>query len=430
MIRRSLILAAALLGGFLLSTEAQQINTSGGGAGTTINPTNGNIPVRASSTAFNDATATNVISLFSACSGTQYLGADGACHSAGSGSSAGVTNDIQIAGAGNTFVADSGNFTYNPSTHTLLVNGGGATPTTGVVMQVGSGGVTYPGSVTSSGTFTADNQARFFSEEDTWTPSVDGHGAAGYEAGVTITGTHTVNHYAAFESNPHYQGTGAVSAHYGFHDGPTIQNGATVQTRQAFHCDPVTLSGTGAVNTNECIYAAADTAGSSSNWFIVSDKVAPSYIKGQVAVGGANNPAYDLDANSDVGALHYKLKTNGDYDVSGTSLFISQTAPTIAGAGCGGSAASIPNSNGTAAFTINVGTAPASTGCTVTMPAAAHGWACTVTDITTNSTSVSLQKQVSAASPTTSVLLKNFSDVSIATAPTASDIYQVLCGAY
>lgn len=112
-----------------------------------------------------------------------------------------------------------------------------------------------------------------------------------------------------------------------------------------------------------------------------------------------------------------------------TNLLLSATAPTIAGAGCGGSAASIASNNGVGAFTINVGTAPTAGGCTITMPAAVTAWNCFVNDITTNSTGVFYQKQTGAAS-TTSVVLQNFSDVAVATAPTANDIYRVSCHAY
>jgi len=110
------------------------------------------------------------------------------------------------------------------------------------------------------------------------------------------------------------------------------------------------------------------------------------------------------------------------------NLLISSTAPTIAAAGCGGAAASIPNQNGTASFNINVGTTPTAGGCTVTLPTATTGWNCFVTDITTNSTSVFLQKQLS--STATQVVLVNYSDVAVATAPTASDIWRVSCHAY
>jgi len=111
-----------------------------------------------------------------------------------------------------------------------------------------------------------------------------------------------------------------------------------------------------------------------------------------------------------------------------TNLVESSTAPTIAGAGCGGSSASISANNGTASFNINVGTAPTSGGCTVTMPAAAAGWNCSVTDITTNSTSVFYQKQTGGS--TTSVVVNNFSDVAVATAPNANDIYRMQCSAF
>jgi hypothetical protein len=111
--------------------------------------------------------------------------------------------------------------------------------------------------------------------------------------------------------------------------------------------------------------------------------------------------------------------------VAGVTL-LSSTAPTIAGAGCGGSAASIVTGN-TAAFKVNVGATPGSA-CTITMPAATTGWNCTANDITTQSTGVFLQKQTGAES-TTSVVITNFSDVAAATAFTASDILKVQCSA-
>jgi hypothetical protein len=107
------------------------------------------------------------------------------------------------------------------------------------------------------------------------------------------------------------------------------------------------------------------------------------------------------------------------------ALLISPTAPTIAGAGCGGSAATILSNNGTASFTINTGTAP-TTACTVTMPAAATDWNCYATDYTTNSTSVFLQKQTNAIS-TTSVTITNFNDVAVATNFVANDKVRVSC---
>lgn len=112
------------------------------------------------------------------------------------------------------------------------------------------------------------------------------------------------------------------------------------------------------------------------------------------------------------------------------TLLTSITAPTIAAAGCGGGAASIANNNGTAAFEINVGTTPGSA-CTVTMPAAAHGWSCSAVDVTTNSTSVFVQKQSPAASQTTTqIVITNFSDVAAATAFIASDVVRVSCLGY
>jgi hypothetical protein len=60
------------------------------------------------------------------------------------------------------------------------------------------------------------------------------------------------------------------------------------------------------------------------------------------------------------------------------------------------------------------------------MPAATTGWNCSANDITTNTTSVFVQKQTGAES-TTSVTITNFNDVAVATAFVASDVLKVTC---
>jgi hypothetical protein len=107
-----------------------------------------------------------------------------------------------------------------------------------------------------------------------------------------------------------------------------------------------------------------------------------------------------------------------------SNLLISNTAPTIAGAGCGGSAASIATNNGTAAFSVGVGTAP-TTACTVTLPTATNGWNCYATDITTNSTTVFLQKQSGGSAST--AIITNYNDVAVAANFTANDVLQMSC---
>lgn len=115
------------------------------------------------------------------------------------------------------------------------------------------------------------------------------------------------------------------------------------------------------------------------------------------------------------------------YALAGKNLFISNS-PTIAAGGCGGAAASVLNVNGTAAFDVNVGTTPTSGGCTLTMPTATSGWACSVNDFTTISSTVFVQKET--ATGTTSVTLKNFDTTATAQAPVASDIYHIACSAH
>jgi hypothetical protein len=98
-----------------------------------------------------------------------------------------------------------------------------------------------------------------------------------------------------------------------------------------------------------------------------------------------------------------------------SNLLIGGTAPTISsGFGTG---ASIVNSNGPAAFTLNVGSTATSAGI-IGLPMAASGWACVATDRTSN-----VVTRETAATTTTATLT--------ASGPwTAGDILQVNCFAY
>ena len=108
-----------------------------------------------------------------------------------------------------------------------------------------------------------------------------------------------------------------------------------------------------------------------------------------------------------------------------TNLLWSSTAPTISsGFGTG---ASVSLNNGTAAFRVNVGTGGTASSGVVGLPAAANGWNCFATDITTQSTSVFMTKQT--GSTTTTATFTNYNTAGAATAWVASDILAINCSA-
>jgi len=115
------------------------------------------------------------------------------------------------------------------------------------------------------------------------------------------------------------------------------------------------------------------------------------------------------------------------FNLATLHAWINTSAPTITGAGCGGSGASIASQNGSSAFEVNVGTSNTGT-CTISMPATvANAWLCQATDTTTNSTSVFITKQSGLSN--TQVVLKNYSDVAVNGAWTDSDVLGVTCTA-
>jgi hypothetical protein len=103
-------------------------------------------------------------------------------------------------------------------------------------------------------------------------------------------------------------------------------------------------------------------------------------------------------------------------------MLCSSAAPTVTSAG---TSPSVTNNNGSCSFTVNVGTGGTASAVVLGLPTAATGWTCHASDITTQSTSVFLQKQT--ASSTTAATLTNYNTAGAATAFVASDLLRVSC---
>lgn len=142
--------------------------------------------------------------------------------------------------------------------------------------------------------------------------------------------------------------------------------------------------------------------------------------------GSSANANLNLSAKGAAGNVVFGSAAKINNGLYLTGLMISQTAPTI-GSGFG-TTPSIVASNGTAAFQVNVGTGGTASSGVVTLPAATTGWSCSVSDITTQSTSVFLTKQT--ASTTTSVTVTNYNTAGAATAWVASDKLNFNCMAF
>lgn len=131
-----------------------------------------------------------------------------------------------------------------------------------------------------------------------------------------------------------------------------------------------------------------------------------------VTFGQINNGIFAPDVTSSLFQLWNGGGSNG--------IMISGTAPTISSGF--GSTPSI-TANGTASFSINVGTGgSASSGIVAFNSTATHGWAIHCDDVTTQSTSVFITKQT--ASSTTTATITQYNTAGSATAWVASDILE------
>lgn len=118
-----------------------------------------------------------------------------------------------------------------------------------------------------------------------------------------------------------------------------------------------------------------------------------------------------------------------DITLANGPMVISSTAPTIASGF--GTSPSVPNANGSAAFTINVGTGGTASAGVITMPAATTGWICHVENITQTAANRANVRTVQTASTTTSITVQNQTiSTGAAVAWTASDVLRIIAFAY
>jgi hypothetical protein len=113
----------------------------------------------------------------------------------------------------------------------------------------------------------------------------------------------------------------------------------------------------------------------------------------------------------------------------GSQKLIIGTAPTISSGF--GTSASIAASNGTAAFTVNVGTGGTASSGVIGLPTASNGWIVKVENLTATAANRTDQRTVQTAKSTTSVTVQNQTiSTGAALAWTASDTLVLTCFAY
>lgn len=193
------------------------------------------------------------------------------------------------------------------------------------------------------------------------------------------------------------------------------------------------------------VSGAPQTAGSGTTNFplvYINDGSAPSTFNAAGTVLGINAPSgfagSMLDFHVNGGGLTTRIGYNGIITTIGAiqaptyqnsnnnHTFYSGTAPTIASGF--GTTPSIPANNGTAAFTVNVGTGGTATSGVITMPAATTGWACHAAP---NGAPQAAAVTYSAPTSTTSITLTNYTlTTGAALAWTTGTVLQVSCFGY
>ncbi len=167
------------------------------------------------------------------------------------------------------------------------------------------------------------------------------------------------------------------------------------------------------------------------------------YLDGFLANTGTCTPpqitgsTFALTSGATCGYSEPGVPGGGPAGISGTTLWgsnyylqnmlLSSTSPTIS-SGFGNSP-SIVASNGTAAFTVNVGTGGTATSGVIGLPNARNGWTCNSVDVTSPTTGGGYYVKQT-ADTRSSVTLTGYNSSGSPAAWSSSDVLQVTCSAF
>ena len=307
----------------------------------------------------------------------------------------------------------------SPTSGTLIVSGG-----VGVAKSVWANGIVHANSTTDS--------------SSTSTGSIISLGGAGIAKNLYVGGTANISGVATFTSAPYFaappinnalngyiKGNGASAETASLTIPATDLSGTLIAARFPAFSGDVTTSAGALVNTLATVNSNVGTYGSASS--IPSLTVT---AKGLVTAASATPviaPAGTLSGPTLApGVTASSLTSFGNiFALNVNNLLVSSYAPTII-SGCGGTA-TISANNGPAAFRVTIGSTP-SASCVIGLPTAANGWNCYVSDTTTSSTSVFLQKMTT--STASSATLTNYNSAATATTYPVNDVLSVSCFAY
>lgn len=146
--------------------------------------------------------------------------------------------------------------------------------------------------------------------------------------------------------------------------------------------------------------------------------------------GSANGQIFMATGTYTVGTQPSQVAQSASYaafyNIALSQMLMSRTLPTV-GSGFG-TGAFVAAGNGTAVFTVNVGTGGTATSGVISLPTAAQGWGCTCADTSTTSATVFMTKQT--ASSTTSCTVGNFNTSGVAAAWASTDYLSCKALAY
>lgn len=343
----------------------------------------------------------------------------------------------------------SGVNSLSATANQTTVSSGTGDITVGTVQDIGTASAVQHGSISVGATLDSTAKAYCFRSINTAASSQRNCFLALSQVNATTAGVNITDNYQAVHSS--FQilaGDGTKSMNEGsgtFSEaGNANTNISNVWTGSLSHVSANT--GTAAAGTSMTAYRSSIDHNSSGlidtiRGYWVSDLGMPN--------GGTANHFAAFDVQSGLSAIvasvpdMYSFRTQDTgmknrfdgptsfgrtigFGTTSVSVFGSATAPTIASGGC--TSPAVTWNNGTAAFLLTIGTS--CTGVktiTLTMPAAAHFWACDAQDNTSNGQQASNQP-VSLATATTTIVITNYARTTgLSTDFTASDTLLVKC---